>query len=160
MQPLTAIEFKEKLPEQGRLLAIDHGKKRIGLAMSDISRMLVNPLETLSHDKFAVNATAIQILVEREKVAGLIIGYPLNMDDSEGSRCQSVRQFVRNLESYVQVPMLLWDERLSSDIAYDQMVEGGVRAAQRDSKVDMLAAAAILESYLQSGSNSKHKVAL
>lgn len=150
MQPLTAEEFKEKLPAQGRLLAIDHGKKRIGLAITDASRMLVNPLETLTHAKFAMNAEAIKALVEQEKVVGLIVGYPLNMDDSEGPRCQSVRAFVRSLEMYVQLPTLYWDERLSSDIAQDQMVESGLRAAQRQSKVDKLAAAAILQSYLES----------
>lgn len=149
MQPLTAQEFKEKLPPQGRLLAIDHGKKRIGLAVTDAGRMLVNPLDTLIHPKFSVNAEAIKALVEKENVAGLVVGYPLNMDDSEGPRCQSVRQFVRSLERYVQLPTLYWDERLSSDIAHDQMVEAGVRGAQRASKVDKLAAAAILQSYLE-----------
>ena len=151
MQPLTVAEFREKLPEQGRLLAIDHGKKRIGLAISDISRQFVNPLEVLSHPKFIMNAKAIQAMVEAEKVSGLIIGYPLNMDGSEGPRCQSVRQFVRNLEAYIDLPMLLWDERLSSDIAHEQMVEGGLRAAQRDGKVDKLAAMAILLGYLETG---------
>ena len=150
MQPLTAQEFKEKLPKLGRLLAIDHGKKRIGLALTDASRMLVSPADTLTHPKFSVNAEAIKALVEQESVAGLIVGYPLNMDDSEGPRCQSVRQFVRSLEMYVQLPTLYWDERLSSDIAQDQMVEAGLRAAQRGAKVDKLAAAAILQSYLES----------
>ncbi len=149
MQPLTAQEFQEKLPKQGRLLAIDHGKKRIGLAVTDISRMLVNPQETLNHPKLAVNAEAIKKLVENETVVGLVVGYPLNMDDSEGPRCQSVRQFVRNLEAYVQLPTLYWDERLSSDIAQELMLQAGVRGAQRSSKVDKLAAAAILQSYLE-----------
>ena len=141
-------EFKEKLPPQGRLLAIDHGKKRIGLAISDISRQFVNPLHTLQHEKFSVNAEALKALVAENQVVGIIIGYPLNMDGSEGPRCQSVRAFVRNLEAVVALPMLLWDERLSSDIAHAQMIEGGLRAAQRGDKVDKLAAAAILQSYL------------
>ena len=149
MQPLNAEEFKEKTLTEGRLLAIDHGKKRIGLAISDISREYVNPLETLSHPKFAVNAQALAAMVVEHHVAGFIVGYPLNMDGSEGSRCQSVRQFVRNLEAYVEVPMLFWDERLSSDIAQEKMLEGGLRGARRASKVDKLAAAAILQSYLE-----------
>ncbi|MDG1286851.1 MAG: Holliday junction resolvase RuvX [Rickettsiales bacterium] len=149
MQPLNAQEFKEKTIAEGRLLSIDHGKKRIGLAISDISREYVNPLETLAHPKFAVNAQTLAKMVSEHRVAGFIVGYPLNMDGTEGPRCQSVRQFVRSLEAYVDIPMLLWDERLSSDIAHEQMLEGGLRGAQRAGKVDKLAAGAILQSYLE-----------
>lgn len=140
--------FVEKCPA-GRLLAIDHGKKRIGLAISDIGREFVNPLEVLVHPKFSVNAESLKKLVQEHQVTGIIIGYPLNMDGSEGPRCQSVRQFVRNLEDYIELPMLLWDERLSSDIAHEQMLTGQLRAAQRGGKVDKLAAAAILQSFLE-----------
>lgn len=142
-------EFRAKLPPQGRLIAIDHGRKRIGLAISDVSRQFVNPLEVLAHPKFAMNAQALQNLTQQEQVVGLVIGYPLNMDGSEGPRCQSVRAFVRSLEAYIDLPMLLWDERLSSDIAHTQMQQGGLRAAQRGEKVDKLAAAAILQSFLE-----------
>lgn len=152
MQLMSAQEFREKLPDEGRLLAIDHGRKRIGLAMSDLSQRFANPLETLTHTKFKVNAERIRAIVNEHDVAGVIIGYPLNMDGTAGPRCQSVRGFLRNLEAYVEVPMLLWDERLSSDRAHMQMIEGGLRAAQRGERVDKLAAAAILESYMEANS--------
>ncbi len=150
MQPLTALQFKESLPPQGRLLAIDHGQKRIGLAITDMSRRFFNPLDTLNHPKFKVNAQAIAQLVQKESIVGFIIGYPLNMDDTEGPRCQSVRQFARNLEAFITLPTLFWDERLSSDIAEELMANAGIRAAQRSDKVDKLAAAAILQSYMES----------
>ena len=150
MQPLNKEDFLKAMKPKGRLLAIDHGKKRIGLALSDVSRQFANPLEVLTHLKFAVNAQAIAQLIEDEEITGIILGYPLNMDDTEGPRCQSVRQFARNLEAYTTIPMLFWDERLSSDIAQDQMLEGKLRASQRGSKIDKLAALAILESFLTS----------
>jgi putative Holliday junction resolvase len=149
MQPFSVSQFQKKLPESGRLLAIDHGKKRIGLALSDVSRQFVNPLETLSHPKFSVNLAALEALIEEHQIIGIVIGYPLNMDGSEGPRCQSVRQFTRNLEAAINLPMLLWDERLSSQIAQEQMLAGELRAAKRGAKVDKLAAAAILQSYLE-----------
>jgi len=142
-------EFLAQLPVEGRLLAIDHGKQRIGVAISDMSRWLVNPLTTLEHPKFAVNAEMIRRICDEQKVCGLVIGYPLNMDGSEGPRCQSVRAFARNLEQYVPQPLLLWDERLSSAIAHELMVEAKLPAAKRGSKVDKLAAQAILQSFLE-----------
>lgn len=141
--------FLQQLPHEGRLLGIDHGTKRIGLAMSDVTRRFINPLETLSHVKFAVNARQIAHIVAQENVCGLVVGYPLNMDGTEGPRCQSVRQFVRNLEAYVVLPTLFWDERLSSDTAHSQMLEAALPAAQRSAKVDKLAAAAILTSFIE-----------
>lgn len=150
MQVLSEAEFKQTIQAGGRLLAIDHGKKRIGLALSDVEQSLASPLETLTHAKFAMNAQAIAAVVEAENIVGIIIGYPLNMDGSEGPRCQSVRAFVRSLEAYVSVPMLFWDERLSSAIAQEQMAQAALKAAQRADKVDKLAATAILQSYLES----------
>ena len=149
MRPVyDKASFIELLPTCGRLLAIDHGSQRIGLAITDESRRFVNPLETLAHAKFAVNATALQRICDEYTITGLVIGYPLNMDGTEGARCQSVRQFTRNLEHYITLPTLLWDERLSSNTAHDLMVDAGLRAAQRGRKIDKLAAAAILQSFL------------
>lgn len=148
MQLLTEADFRQNTAPPGRLMAIDHGKKRIGLAMCDLSQQFTNPLQTLTHAKFSVNAQVLQSLFSQHQITGIVIGYPLNMDGSEGPRCQSVRQFARNLEDYTDLPMLLWDERLSSHIAQEQMIAGELRAAQRGKKVDKLAAATILQSYL------------
>ncbi len=140
--------FNAALPAQGRLLGLDPGSNTIGLALSDFGRSLARPLETIVRKKFSVDIERLKQVITQQSIVGLVIGYPLNMDGSEGERCQSVRAFVRNLETHFDLPILLWDERLSTSAAHDAMIAAGVRAARRQEKVDKIAAAFILQSAL------------
>lgn len=133
---------------RGRLAGLDHGAKTIGLSISDANWSLATPVTTIRRTKFANDmAELIKIITERG-IGGLVIGYPLNMDGTEGPRCQSVRAFIRNLEDHCPLPMLLWDERLSSSAAEDAMMEAGMRHEARKDKRDAAAATLILQSML------------
>lgn len=129
-------------------MALDHGKKTIGVAISDAERRLAQPVSTIQRTKLMQDIAQLGQLMAEYQPAALIIGYPLNMDGSEGPRCQSVRAFVRELEQHIDRPMLLWDERHSSNAAQEQMIDAGIRAAKREYKIDAAAAAVILESLL------------
>lgn len=136
------------IPSTGRLLGLDHGSKTIGIAVTDANRSMAQPLSTIRRTKFSADLQALQAVIGEYQPAALIIGYPLNMDGSEGSRCQSVRAFVRNLEAHIHLPMLLWDERLSSSAAQEKLIDAEIRTAKRSEKIDAAAAAMILESLL------------
>jgi putative Holliday junction resolvase len=145
---MAIIKHIEELPVRGRLLGVDHGRRRIGLAITDAERKLAQPLETLNAQRAQSAFQRLKTLVQSHHIKALIIGYPLEMDGREGPRCQSVRAFVRNIESMVDVPILYWDERLSSAAAKDYLQEAGLSNEQRISRIDQAAAAVILESLL------------
>lgn len=145
----TLEEFCAALPKNGRLLGIDHGSKNIGFAISDYERSIATPYETVKRaPRFAADMDHIASMVLDGVCCGFVIGYPLNMDGTEGPRCQSVRAFVRNLEPSIDLPMLLWDERLSSHCADDAMIRAGLSPEKRAEKVDKVAAAIILQGAL------------
>ena len=142
------IDFVELLPPNRRVIGLDIGEKTVGVALSDLSRTVATPMETLEVRKFS--KTAIQILdicVEHE-VAALIIGLPINMDGTEGPRCQSVRQFARNLEAHFDMEMAFWDERLSTVAVTKTMLEADLSREKRSKNVDKLAASYILQGAL------------
>jgi len=132
-----------------RLMGLDVGKKTIGLALSDGSLTVASPLETIRRGKFAKDAARLCVLAEDHGVGGLVIGLPVNMDGSEGPRCQGVRQFARNLEGHLPLPTAFWDERLSTQ-AVERMLTSEVDASRkrRGEIVDKLAAAYILQGAL------------
>jgi len=138
-----------QLPRGARLMGLDVGKKTIGLALSDGALKVATALETRKRAKFAGDAAHLRGLAEAQGVGGLVIGLPLNMNGSEGPRCQSVRQFARNLEGYLALPMAFWDERLST-AAVERMLVDEVDASRkrRGEIVDKLAAAYILQGAL------------
>ncbi len=140
--------FTAALPPRGRLLALDHGSKTIGLAISDVERSIASPLDIIRKKKFSADLEQLQRILAEHAVCGLVIGYPLNLDGSEGSRCQSVRAFVRNLEQHIDLPMLLWDERFSSTAANDAMLEADLSRTSRKDKIDKVAASVFLQSLL------------
>ncbi|MBN66094.1 MAG: Holliday junction resolvase RuvX [Rickettsiales bacterium] len=142
-------EFTNQLPPKGRLLALDLGSKTIGLALSDELRGIANALHTIKRRKFSQDIDALQQAVKEHAIAGLVMGYPLNMDGSEGPRCQSTRQFVRNMEEHISLPTLLWDERLSSYAAEEAMLSADLSREKRAEKIDKLAAAIILQGLLE-----------
>lgn len=131
-----------------RLLGLDVGTKTVGIAISDARRTIASPLETIERKKFSTDALRLKELVREYDVGGLVLGYPLNMDGSAGPRCQSIRQFAVNLETYIVLPMLLWDERLSTAAVERAMLEADLSRAKREKHVDKLAASYILQGFL------------
>jgi putative Holliday junction resolvase len=136
------------LPRGRRLLGFDVGTKTIGLALSDVGRMLATPLETIARAKFTADAARIAGLVARYDVGGLVVGLPLNMDGSEGPRVQATRAFMRNLARTVPLPVAFWDERLSTAAVTRALIEADASRARRAAVVDRMAAAYILQGAL------------
>lgn len=141
-------DFSNALPPFGRLLGIDPGTKTLGLAVSDGMRTVASPLETMKRGKFSKDAQILKEHLHRQEIAGIVIGYPVNMDGSEGPRCQSVRQFAQNLTQHANHPILLWDERLSTAAVERTMLEADLSRKRRGELVDKLAAAYILQGVL------------
>jgi putative holliday junction resolvase len=138
------------LPASGKLLGLDLGTKTIGVAVSDAMRYSATPLETIARTKFAVDAKRIAELVAENGISGIVLGLPLNMDGSEGPRAQSTRAFARNLAQKVDVPIVFWDERLSTSAVERMMVdEANMRRDKRAAVVDKLAASYILQGALE-----------
>lgn len=132
-----------------RLLGLDVGKRTVGLALSDSGWSIASPYETIRRSRFAADAQALFAAVDRHGVAALVLGLPVNMDGSEGPRCQSVRQFARNLLQLRELPILLWDERWSTAAVQRMLIsEADASRRRRAELVDKLAAAYILQGAL------------
>ena len=132
-----------------RLLGLDLGTKTIGLAVSDSERRVASPLETLARRKFTADAARLLALVDAEDVGGLVIGLPVEMDGTEGPRCQSTRQFAANLLGRRDLPIAFWDERLSTAAVERLLVdEADMSRRRRAQVVDKMAAAYILQGAL------------
>lgn len=149
----SAKEFTALLPAHARIMALDVGDTTIGLALSDAMRSIASPLETISRTKFLKDMAVLQSSINKHKVAGLIIGLPLNMDGSEGPRVQSTRTFTSNLSKHVNLPMLFWDERMSTMAVERVMLEADMSRQRRSQLVDKLAASYMLQGYLD---NARH----
>jgi putative pre-16S rRNA nuclease len=137
-----------KLARDARLLALDLGDKTIGLAMSDVTRKVATALQALAKKKFTVNAAEIAALVAEHGVGGIVVGLPVNMDGSEGPRAQSSRQFAANLAAKIDLPIALWDERLTTAAVTRTLIEADASRARRAQLVDKLAAAYMLQGAL------------
>jgi len=147
-------EFKALLVRDGRLMALDLGSKTIGVATSDVMRMLATPLSTVKRTKLATDLAALAELARKHEVKALVVGLPLNMDGTEGPRCQSVRQFVTNIQNHgaptlAALPIVFQDERLSTAAVTRGMIDDyDMTRAKRAERVDAAAAAWILESVI------------
>lgn len=131
-----------------RILALDHGSKRIGVAVSDETQTIAQPLEYILIEPFAdFLARLKKILIEKE-IDLILIGQPRNMDGSYGPAALKVETFVSVLKTAIAVPIKMWDERLTSAMANKVLIQGGVRRDKRKEKVDKMAAAILLQSYL------------
>ena len=146
---LPLEEFAARLAPGVRLMGLDVGTKTVGLALSDVTRTVATPLETIRRTKFQKDADALLALVARHGVGGLVIGLPLNMDGSEGPRSQATRAFVRNLAARTGVPITFWDERLSTVAVTRALLEADASRARRAELVDKMAAAYILQGALE-----------
>jgi len=140
--------FAALLPPEGRLLGLDLGTKTIGLALSDLGRRIASPAETIRRVKFTPDAAALLAIAERHKVVGLVLGLPLNLDGSEGPRAQSTRSFARSLAGLTEIPIVFWDERLSTAAVTRTLIEADRSRARRAELVDKMAAAYILQGAL------------
>ncbi len=142
--------LKTALAAHGRLLGLDVGTKTIGLAISDTTLSVATPVETVKRSKFAQDAERLKGIIAERAVGGLVIGLPVNMDGSEGPRCQSVRQFARNLAGAgIDLPAAFWDERLSTAAVQRVMIEDADMSRKRRAEVvDKAAAAWILQGAL------------
>lgn len=141
----------EDLPRGVRLLGLDIGEKTIGLAVSDSGQSVASPLETIRRSKFAKDMERMKEIIAERKVGALVLGLPINMDGSEGPRCQSVRQFARNLGSLagIALPLAFWDERLSTRAVERFLIdEQDMTRMRRAEVIDKLAAAYILQGAL------------
>lgn len=150
MPVLELADLPAALPPYAPVVGLDLGEKTIGVAVSDATRMIASPLETIRKTKFTDDANALFGLMESRGAAGVVVGLPVNMDGTEGPRCQSSRAFARNLlRLRPELPIAFWDERMSS-MAVNRMLigEADVSRARRAEVVDKAAAAWILQGAL------------
>lgn len=140
--------FSAALPALGRLLGIDLGSKTLGLSLSDTGRRIATPMETLRRKRLATDAGNLRIVCERHEVAGIVLGLPINMNGTEGPRAQSTRAFAGNLQGRIDLPILFWDERLSTSAVTRTLLAADVSRRRRAQVVDKMAAAYILQGAL------------
>lgn len=136
------------VPRHSRLLGLDLGTKTIGLALSDLRRTIATPFETLTRGKFTKDAQSLFQIIKTQEVAGLVLGLPVEMDGREGARCQATRAFARNLLGLSDIPIALWDERLSTAAVTRTLLDADASRARRAELVDKMAAAYILQGAL------------
>lgn len=148
MPELTLSDLKAAMGRDQRLMGLDLGTKTVGLALSDVSRSIATPFETIKRVKFTKDAEALLAAVDKHGVGGLVVGLPVEMDGTEGARCQSTRAFVRNLLRLRDLPVAFWDERLSTAAVTRTLLEADTSRARRAEVVDKLAAAYILQGAL------------
>ena len=150
MAVLDLADFAAALPAYAPVVGLDLGEKTIGVAVSDATRTVASPLETIRKAKFTDDANRLFALMESRGAAGVVIGLPVNMDGTEGPRCQSNRAFARNLIRLRDLPIAFWDERMST-MAVNRMLidEMDVTRARRAEVVDKAAAAWILQGALE-----------
>jgi putative Holliday junction resolvase len=147
--PLIAIEdLPGRLAPEARLLGLDLGTKTIGMAFSDVTRSVATPYRTLQRTKFTNDAEAIAAAIAENGVGAIVLGLPINLNGSEGPRAQSTRAFARNLAARVAVPIVLWDERLSTQAVERHLIEAGASRKRRSEIIDRMAAAYILQGAL------------
>lgn len=137
-----------ELPPSGKVLGLDLGTKTIGVAISDALRYSATPLETIARSKFTADAARLLELIDANQAVALVLGLPLNMDGSEGPRVQSTRAFARNLSQKTPLPIVFWDERLSTSAVTRMLIEADTRRDRRAEVVDKLAASYILQGLL------------
>lgn len=140
--------FAAAIAPGARLIGIDVGTKTLGLALSDVSRMIASALETIRRTKFKTDAERLLGLAQTHGVGGFVVGLPINLDGSQGPRAQASRAFARNLAALTDAPILLWDERLSTAEAERMLIEADTSRRRRAEVIDKLAATLILQGAL------------
>jgi putative Holliday junction resolvase len=147
--PILALpDMAAQVPARGALIGLDLGSKTIGVAASDPDRRLATGVETIVRKKFADDAARLLALAAERKAAGFVLGLPINMDGSEGPRAQATRAFARNLARLTELPIALWDERLSTAAVERELIAADVSRTRRAAVIDQHAAAFILQGAL------------
>jgi putative holliday junction resolvase len=146
-------ELKSLLKKDERLLGLDLGSKTIGIALSDIRLTVATPMETIRRTKFTKDAERLLSIIAEQNVGGIILGLPKNMDGSEGPRCQSTRQFAKNMIEKTDIAIGFWDERLSTIAVTRTLLEADTSRKRRSELVDKMAASYILQGVLDNLSN-------
>ena len=144
----TPSALIEALAAGERLMGLDLGSKTIGLAIGDSNHKIATPFDTIRRKKFGLDAAALAEIIRAENIGGLVMGLPLNMDGSAGPRVQATEAFIRNLKNlrdFPSLPVLLWDERLSTAAVERTLLEADTSRAKRADVIDKMAAAYILQ---------------
>ncbi len=133
-----------------RIIGLDYGEARIGVAVSDMLETIANPLDTISEHDREKQLEKVMAVIEREKAEKIVVGLPKRMDGTMGHRAEYTKEFAEELSLRCNLPLVMWDERLSSSEAHRMLETGGVSGKKRKTKVDKIAAVLILQTYLDS----------
>ena len=142
---ITLEEFKKKHSDKCRLIGLDLGSKRIGVSICDEKQLIATPLKTISKNSQEDLIKKLKEIIDENDIKGIIIGNPLNMDGSFGRSAQSVKDSAQNIEKNINIPICLWDERLSTVGAFNLSSELDINVSKREKKIDENAAAFILQ---------------
>ena len=141
-------QFREIIPLKNSIIGLDLGKKRIGVAVSDINQKVASPYLVIENKKFVEIVSIIQNIIVERNICAIIIGDPINMDGSIGPKSQSSKAFMINLSKIINIPILLWDERLSTVYAEKTLLEADLSRKKRKKIIDKIAASVILQGFL------------
>ena len=142
---ITLEEFKKKHSDKCRLIGLDLGSKRIGVSICDEKQLIATPLKTINRNTLAELISEIKVIIDENNIKGIIIGNPLNMDGSYGRSAQSVKDTSQKIEENINIPICLWDERLSTVGAFNLSSQLDINVSKREKKIDENAAAFILQ---------------
>ena len=141
-------DFKKSIGRKSRLLGIDPGKKRVGLAISDEDKLVSTPLKTIIKKNNSDLAKEIREIIEENNIKGIVVGNPINMDGSKGPSAQSANDFAKYLSNNISIPVTMWDERLSSEAAFNLSSNLDINTSKKVEKLDQNAASFILQGAL------------
>ncbi len=145
---ITIKEFKNKITKKSRLIGLDLGTKRIGIAICDELQSIATPFKTVKKDNFVKFLDELKLIIKENNIEGIIVGNPINMDGTLGSSAQSVNDVCFNISKYVDIPLCLWDERLSTVGAFNLSSQLDIKVSKKIKKIDQNAAAFILQGAL------------
>ena len=145
---ITLEEFKKKHSDKCRLLGLDLGSKRIGVSICDEKQLIATPLKTINRNSLKDLIDELRLIISENNIKGIIVGNPLNMDGSSGRSAQSVKDTTENIEKNLDIPICLWDERLSTVGAFNLSSQLDINVSKREKKIDENAAAFILQGAL------------
>ena len=145
---ITLDEFKKKHLDKCRLIGLDLGSKRIGVSICDDKQLIATPLKTINRNSLKDLVDELRLIIDENNIKGIIVGNPLNMDGSSGRSAQSVKDTTENIEKNLNIPICLWDERLSTVGAFNLSSQLDINVSKREKKIDENAAAFILQGAL------------
>jgi len=145
---LENSEFAKRVGESSRLLGIDPGKRNVGISVCDQAHLVATPYETIHIEKLNDLIKGLNKIILENSIKGIVVGHPINMDGSEGPRSQSTKDFVKNILKYINLPITLWDERLSTEGAFRGMDALNSNSSSKKEKLDENSAAFILQGFI------------